>query len=113
MPAWFELGSQLQRNGRSRRSFRYFGGESPLNRIELLGVQPGGANHDCKEELHFATTLDAAVWSSSSSIFSLTLPCANSAATRMAFLMALAFDRPWQMMLTPLTPRSGTPPYSE
>jgi len=30
-----------------------------------------------------------------------------------AFLTALALDRPWQMMLTPFTPSSGAPPYSE
>ena len=50
---------------------------------------------------------------SSSSIRWLTLPSENSAATRMAFLMALAFERPWQMMQTPRTPSSGAPPYSE
>ena len=47
------------------------------------------------------------------SIFSFTRPSANSAATRMAFLMALAFDPPWQMMHTPRTPSRGAPPYSE
>ena len=34
-------------------------------------------------------------------------PLANSAATRMAFLIALELDRPWQMMQTPRTPSSG------
>ena len=47
------------------------------------------------------------------SIFSFTLLSANSAATRIAFLMALAFDDPWLMMHTPLMPSSGAPPYSE
>ena len=37
---------------------------------------------------------------------------AKSRATRMAFLMAFAFERPWEMMQPPLTPRSGAPPYS-
>src|SRR2546425_11137359 len=46
-------------------------------------------------------------------IFSFTLPSANSAATRIAFLMAFAFEPPWQMMHAPRTPRSGAPPYSE
>ena len=44
---------------------------------------------------------DAAAFSPSS-ICWLTRHSANSAATRMAFLIALALDRPWQMMQTPL-----------
>ena len=40
-------------------------------------------------------------------------PPANSEATRIAFLMALALERPWQMMHTPFTPSSGAPPNSE
>ena len=50
---------------------------------------------------------------SSSSIRWLTCPSENSLATRIAFLMALALERPWQMMHTPFTPSSGAPPYSE
>ena len=38
---------------------------------------------------------------------------ANPFATRMAFLIAYALERPWEMMQPPLTPRSGAPPYSE
>src|SRR5271169_5700586 len=37
---------------------------------------------------------------------------ANSAATRIAFLIALAFDDPWVMKQTPFTPSNGAPPYS-
>src|SRR3954464_7204383 len=37
---------------------------------------------------------------------------ANSAATRIAFLMALALDDPWVMKHTPFTPSKGAPPYS-
>src|SRR4030081_3086996 len=37
---------------------------------------------------------------------------ANSAATRIAFLIALAFDDPWVMKQTPFTPSRGAPPYS-
>ena len=35
-----------------------------------------------------------------------------SAAALTAFLIALAEERPWQMMALPLTPSSGMPPYS-
>jgi hypothetical protein len=37
----------------------------------------------------------------------------NSAASRIAFLIAFAEERPWPMMQHFLTPRSGAPPYSE
>jgi len=37
---------------------------------------------------------------------------ASSEATRIAFLMARSEDRPWLMMLMPLMPMSGAPPYS-
>jgi len=53
------------------------------------------------------------VTANSRSIFSFTRPWENSTATRMAFLMAFPFERPWQMMPTPLTPSNGAPPYSE
>src|SRR5216684_8591725 len=49
---------------------------------------------------------------SSCSIFWLLPDLANSAATRMAFLMAFAFEDPWLTMTTPLMPSSGAPPYS-
>ena len=37
---------------------------------------------------------------------------ASSAATRMAFLIARSEDLPWLMMLMPLMPMRGAPPYS-
>src|SRR5205085_5107539 len=36
----------------------------------------------------------------------------NSPLTRTAFLIARAFEEPWQMMQVPLMPRSGAPPCS-
>jgi hypothetical protein len=36
----------------------------------------------------------------------------DSAATRIAFLIAFGELEPWAMITTPLTPRSGAPPYS-
>ena len=50
---------------------------------------------------------------SSCSIFSFTCARASPAATRIAFLTALALERPWPMTQTPRTPSSGAPPYSE
>src|SRR6516165_10987215 len=49
---------------------------------------------------------------SSFSIFSLIPLSANSEATRIAFLMAFAFDDPWVMKHAPFTPSNGAPPYS-
>src|SRR3954452_22050591 len=46
-------------------------------------------------------------------IFSSILLMAKLRATPIAFLIAFAFERPWQTMQPPLTPRSGAPPYSE
>src|ERR1019366_10636272 len=46
---------------------------------------------------------------SSRSMVSFTLPSANSAATRTAFLMAFVFDDPCVMMHTPFMPSSGAP----
>ena len=37
----------------------------------------------------------------------------SSAATRIAFLMAFGFDRPWPITVMPRTPSSGAPPVSE
>src|SRR5579871_4595913 len=65
------------------------------------------------ELLHSPTAAAGGPPRSSSSIRAFTLPPANSAATRIAFLMALALDRPWQMMQPPRTPSRGAPPYSE
>src|SRR5580658_1425489 len=62
---------------------------------------------------HYLATPDATLNPANSrSIVSLTLPSANSAATRTAFLMAFVFDDPWVMMHTPFTPSRGAPPYS-
>src|SRR6185295_7944005 len=49
----------------------------------------------------------------SSSMASFTLCLQNSLATRTAFLMALALDRPWQTIVIPFMPSNGAPPYSE
>jgi hypothetical protein len=49
---------------------------------------------------------------SSFSIFWLICRSANSAATRIAFLIAFAFDEPCVTMHMPLTPSRGAPPYS-
>ena len=38
---------------------------------------------------------------------------ANSAATRMPFMIAFSLEEPWPTMQTPRTPRRGAPPYSE
>ena len=43
----------------------------------------------------------------------LTSAWANSAATRMPFMIARSFEEPWPTMQTPRTPSSGAPPYSE
>src|SRR4029079_4224290 len=48
----------------------------------------------------------APIWS----FIPLTTACT---ATFTAFLMARAFDLPWEMMLTPFTPSNGAPPTSE
>src|SRR5207249_1558277 len=54
----------------------------------------------------------AGICASSFSILSLIRNSANSAATRIAFLIAFAFDEPWVIKHTPLTPSKGAPPYS-
>src|SRR5690242_9160246 len=46
------------------------------------------------------------------SILSLILVSANCAATRTAFLIAVALDEPWPTMHMPLIPKRGAPPYS-
>ena len=55
----------------------------------------------------------AAAGDSSCSIFSFTRARQSSAATRMAFLIALGLERPCPITVTPRTPSSGAPPYSE
>src|SRR5208282_1726673 len=98
-------------NGAKPRSFLIVPAKSlarfaRLPRRERLGLRDSWRSpHD-----HVGTaTLSSA---SSRSMASLTLPSANSAATRTAFLMALVFDDPCVMMHTPFTPSSGAPPYS-
>src|SRR6266576_3846425 len=54
----------------------------------------------------------AGICASSFSILSLIRNSANSAATRIAFLIAFAFEEPWVIKHTPLTPSKGAPPYS-
>src|SRR5258708_3524892 len=49
---------------------------------------------------------------SSCSIFSFMFALASPAATRIAFLIAFAFERPCPITQTPRTPSSGAPPYS-
>src|SRR5579863_511339 len=106
----------MQRDGCACRGLVDAARERPLNRVQFLAV--GGASRQhCAQSpkcrwFHCAATC-AVERSSSACIFSLIRPFANSDATRMAFLMALVFDRPWQMMLAPFTPSSGAPPYSE
>ena len=99
-------------------SFRDFGRRShgPLDRIQTRlredECRHAGGQTGNSIGVHCAATLDEAVRSNSSSIFSFTRPSANSAATRMAFLTAFALELPWQMVQTPFTPSSGAPPYS-
>src|SRR5579863_10038173 len=120
MPAGLDLGRQSQRYGGSGLGDLGRRSHGPLDRIQTRrgGVLSEGAGRDAHGQagnskgVHCAATLDEAVRSNSSSIFSFTRPWANSAATRMAFLIALALDRPWQMVLTPFTPNRGAPPYS-
>ena len=61
------------------------------------------------------TSVASREWSSAIDdwIFSASRCRENSAANRMAFLMAFALERPWQMITHPLTPSIGAPPYSE
>ena len=60
-----------------------------------------------------ACAVAAGIAESSCSIFSFTRDRHSSAATRIAFLMALGFELPWPMIVMPRTPSSGAPPYSE
>src|SRR4051794_32159434 len=78
----------------------------------LLFRRPGRPE-DSPDQSAFAGILSWATGFNSSSIRWLTRHSENSLATRMAFLIALAFDRPWQIMHTPRTPSNGAPPYSE
>src|SRR5689334_4104558 len=80
-------------------------------RHDLGGNAPPRAGDVRDGPLHAAVSPEAAasrapIWS----FIPLTTACA---ATFTAFLMARAFDLPWEIMLTPLTPRSGAPPTSE
>ena len=55
----------------------------------------------------------ASRWANSAAMCSLRPASTAWTATRMAFLMALGLEEPWQMIETPRTPSSGAPPYSE
>src|SRR5262249_13520473 len=83
------------------------------------GARAGDArpNHSLRDRiiLYALTSLASRACSSAicAWIFSARCCLENSAAKRIAFLIALAEERPWQMMTHPFTPRSGAPPYSE
>ncbi len=80
----------------------------------LAGKEESELAHDgCVFRSFSRARRTAAAAESSCSIFSFTRERQSSAATRMAFLMALGFDRPCPMMVMPRTPSSGAPPYSE
>src|SRR5690242_21116601 len=105
MPTFLKRGIQIERYGRTRRGFGEARSEGPLDRVKFLAIGGGKRRQHAKREtqypFHCTATFFAALRSSSASIFSLILLCANSDATRIAFLIALAFERPWQIMLTP------------
>ena len=79
-------------------------------RHDLLGDPAPRAGDVRDGPFHAAVSAAAAsrvpIWS----FIPLTTACA---ATFTAFLMARAFDLPWEMMLTPFTPSNGAPPTSE
>ena len=55
----------------------------------------------------------ATLWRATAAVSSLRRPiCANRSATKTAFLIAIAFEPPWQISATPSTPSSGAPPCS-
>ena len=78
--------------------------------LDIVCVRSARRSGSLLRKAHVATA--ALSCANSRSIASFTLPSANSAATRTAFLMAFVFDDPWVMMHTPLMPSSGAPPYS-
>ena len=80
---------------------------------ELLRDGRSGPDHH--RPIHAFASRSSRAWSSAicAWIFWARLRRENSAAKRMAFLIAFAEERPWQMMTQPFTPRSGAPPYSE
>ena len=74
------------------------GRQSRLGRDRQRRVPPGGA-------------LSSSV-ARRSRIFSTSRSSTHCAPARIAFCMASGVERPWATMHTPLTPSSGTPPYS-
>src|SRR5579884_1350405 len=115
MPTGLGFGRQLAQNVSAWRNGFGIERETPLNRI--FG-RPHGGGHDTKSKnqaLHVtcAWTRDSLQRASSSSMRWLILPAANSAATRIVFLIAFALERPCVIMHTPVTPSNGAPPYSE
>src|SRR5574341_2632405 len=113
MPARIDLRRQpAQHFGSGRRGLR-LDGERPLDWVQPLAA---GAKRPRKEQreasaarLHCDPPSRPDALDSSLSMRRFRLAPANSAATRIAFLIALALERPWQMMLTPLTPSNGAP----
>ena len=76
-----------------------------------LGLAPDAASRMYYGALHAALSVAAAASRAPiSSFIPLVTACA---ATLIAFLIARDVDVPCEMMLTPFTPRSGAPPYSE
>src|ERR1700676_954054 len=99
MPALLKCRLQMKGHGCAGRCLGDFRTEGPLDRVKLLAVHGGEGCHQDKRDaqypFHCTATFFAALRSNSASIFSLILLCANSDATRIAFLIALALERPW------------------
>src|SRR2546422_6895562 len=78
-----------------------------------VGRQFHAATPSPADRLTYVLTVAGAPSPASSfSIWWLIRRSANSAATRIAFLIAFAFDDPCVMKHTPFTPSNGAPPYS-
>src|SRR5207247_11335902 len=82
-------------------------GDAPLGRVRSHADAPG-ARHSRPPSRPPRATSD----SSAARMCSLSPFLAHSAATRTAFLMALAGERPWQMIASPSMPSRGAPPNS-
>ena len=88
-------GCQLQPNGAAcKRRFLLRAGEA-TRRDDVAGQSYAGGLTDTFSRMR-----------------STSLSSTQRAAARIAFWMASGVERPWATMHTPLTPRSGTPPYS-
>src|SRR5262249_53040263 len=82
-------------------------GENALGRIRADGNDPGPRHSRPPSRPPRATSASSAARMCSLSPF-----FAHSPATRTAFLMALAGERPWQMIASPSMPSNGAPPNS-